>query len=91
MTLQELYDWAKGKGITDLPLYTNDGDCRNVTTNLESEIASYAHYEGEEEDYLSTCCGATPTGEMIDVGICPECKEHTEFEAGLPERIYLSV
>jgi len=91
MTLQELYDWAKSNGITDLPLYTNDGDCDKYTTDLESEIAKYKHLSAEDEDYLSICCGATGTGEMVDIGICPECKEHCEFETGFPERIFLSI
>ncbi len=28
---------------------------------------------------ISDCCGAEATGEMEDVGICPDCKEHCEF------------
>lgn len=28
--------------------------------------------------FLSECCGAAMTGEMIDVGLCPACKEHCE-------------
>lgn len=35
----------------------------------------------------STCCGAQATGEMMDIGICPTCKDHCEFEweEDLPE------
>lgn len=29
---------------------------------------------------VSDCCGAEMTGEMVDVGICPECHEHCEVE-----------
>jgi hypothetical protein len=29
---------------------------------------------------ISNCCGAPMSGEMIDVGICPECHEHCEAE-----------
>lgn len=27
---------------------------------------------------ISDCCGAE-AGEMLDIEICPECKEHCEF------------
>jgi len=27
---------------------------------------------------ISECCGAPMTGHMVDVGLCPECKEHCE-------------
>lgn len=30
--------------------------------------------------YISDCCGAAPTDPvMLDIGICPECKDHCEF------------
>ena len=28
---------------------------------------------------VSDCCGATPWGDMIETGICGDCKEHCEF------------
>lgn len=28
---------------------------------------------------VSECCGASMTGVMQDVGICPECLEHCEI------------
>ncbi len=28
---------------------------------------------------ISECCGAEASGSMIDIGICPDCKEHCEF------------
>lgn len=29
---------------------------------------------------ISDCCGATPTDPiMLDLGICPDCKDHCEF------------
>ena len=27
---------------------------------------------------FSDCCGAKMSGEMVDVGICPDCREHCE-------------
>ena len=30
-------------------------------------------------DKISDCCSAPASGEMVDMGICPECKEHCEF------------
>lgn len=27
----------------------------------------------------SNCCGAE-AGEYLDIGICPDCKEHCDFE-----------
>ena len=28
----------------------------------------------------SNCCGAEVKGDMLDFDLCPECKEHCEFE-----------
>ena len=28
---------------------------------------------------VSECCGA-PAGQFLDYGICPECREHCDFE-----------
>lgn len=28
---------------------------------------------------LSDCCGAPGSGEYLEAGICPECREHCEF------------
>lgn len=42
----------------------------------------------EDEEWLSTCCGAPPSratpdvGEDNPVGICGQCREHTGFERG---------
>jgi hypothetical protein len=30
-------------------------------------------------DQISDCCGASAAGEMIDIGLCPDCKEHCSF------------
>jgi len=38
--------------------------------------------DDKPEGAMSDCCGAPMTGEMIDVGICPECKEHCDVEGG---------
>ena len=92
MTLQELYDWAiKNKVDTNLPLYTNDEYCGRLTTNLESEIAKSKYEKGDDEGELSCCCGATRWHIASESDICSECKEHADFEEGLPERIYLSI
>ena len=33
-----------------------------------------------DEDYLSECCGAESTVEVIDgLGVCADCHEHAEF------------
>ena len=28
---------------------------------------------------ISDCCGATEVGESVNMGICPDCKEHCEY------------
>lgn len=28
---------------------------------------------------ISDCCGAKAFGELTDLGICPDCKEHCEY------------
>lgn len=28
--------------------------------------------------YISDCCGAYMSGDMVDIGICPDCGEHCE-------------
>ena len=30
-------------------------------------------------DLVSDCCSADHVGESLDLGICPECKEHCEY------------
>lgn len=35
-------------------------------------------FEGGER--ISSCCGASPRGASEDMGMCPECKEHCEYE-----------
>lgn len=29
---------------------------------------------------ISTCCGVEMSLLMTDIGICPECKEHCDYE-----------
>lgn len=29
---------------------------------------------------VSNCCGAEPVGNCEDMGICPSCYEHCEYE-----------
>lgn len=31
-----------------------------------------------KREYISNCCGATMRGAMIDMEVCPECREHCE-------------
>lgn len=44
----------------------------------------------EDEEWLSTCCGAPPSratpdvGEDNPAGICGQCREHTGFERSEP-------
>ena len=37
-----------------------------------------------EGELFSNCCGAE-AGEYEDVGICPSCLEHCEFEEGVSD------
>ena len=32
----------------------------------------------KESEWVSGCCSAPMDGEMIDIGMCPECMEHCE-------------
>jgi DnaJ-class molecular chaperone len=34
--------------------------------------------DGQGTFNTSSCCGAEMYGEMTDIGICPECREHTD-------------
>lgn len=36
-------------------------------------------FEGSQK--ISSCCGHPPIGASEDMGMCPECKEHCEYEA----------
>ena len=32
-----------------------------------------------ENEWWSACCGA-PEGEFKDIGLCPDCKDHCDWE-----------
>lgn len=81
MTLEQLYQWAKDRDLTGLPLYLWDDSLMQ-----EVEVAGQSHDEAEDECLLSGCCGAPPVGET---DLCSACREHADFSDGLPERIYL--
>ena len=83
MTIQELHKWAVKFNVQDLPLYGSDDD---------GEFSGMIHEAAEDDDIFSECCGASMTGEMVDVGICPKCHEHCEVDAeSLPERVRLKL
>jgi hypothetical protein len=48
--------------------------------NVNPEITNTT--KDEPEQAMSDCCGMPMSGEMIDVGICPECKEHCDVDYG---------
>jgi NADH:ubiquinone oxidoreductase subunit D len=32
-------------------------------------------------EFYSDCCGVAGSGEMMDMGICPSCRDHCQFTA----------
>lgn len=73
--------------ISETPITVDNGHyLRSHREELERQIITVvkavasAHFaEPEDGELLSECCGAI-AGEFEDVGICPECKEHCEWE-----------
>ena len=90
MTPKELFRWANHHNYEDLPLYLAD-DSKNMGYYDEVEVSGMKFHEAEDDGEFSECCGASMTGEMVDVGICPDCKEHCESIEGLPKRIFLKI
>jgi len=72
---------AKLDKYGDLPIYIDNGS----VFEDESEVSGVRYCEAEEE--LNECCAEK---QIDDSDICPDCKEHCEFE-GLPERIWLKL
>jgi len=35
--------------------------------------------DGAVSDYVSECCGAPEVGCSMDIGLCPDCKEHCDY------------
>lgn len=40
--------------------------------------------------YISECCNEYGSAEKAEMGICPRCKEHTEFRKEVYEREYIT-
>lgn len=53
--------------------------CRKCNADITLYLFMIACADLESEK-LSNCCGASPIGASEDMGMCPECKEHCEYE-----------
>jgi len=48
----------------------------NEYNNARDYVNKKIHIGEEKEEDKFTCCGIEITGEIEDVGLCPECLEH---------------
>lgn len=66
-------------------LAATDADDAPRLRSISKRVAELAEsnppkvqFEGSEK--VSSCCGAPAIGASEDMGMCPECKEHCEYE-----------
>lgn len=49
---------------------------------IADENPPEVQFEGSPK--VTSCCGASPIGASEDIGMCPDCKEHCEYEEAEP-------
>jgi uncharacterized Fe-S cluster-containing MiaB family protein len=55
------------------------GEIANDLQNMVDEArATLNREEGYEK--VSSCCGSRPVGASEDMGLCPSCRDHCEYE-----------
>lgn len=78
---------TKGKPISTMCTELSDKLTKESLELYGSVKEAFRHFNDElalnEDDVFSVCCGMSPENlgdyDSREIGVCPKCKEHTEF------------